>query len=276
MKTPCVFVTGIWKSGNHLVYSALNELGIEGPFNGIAAHLIYGRFSMAKRLLRGSAQGIDIGLETEVRIRPSYIQYTVRKLRGRILGGHAAYSPELVALMRSEGARMIVIRRDPRDMLISFADWIEGRPDNYLYAEFGSLSREHRVAKLLHGDRARRIRPFTEVLARSEGWLSEAGDVLVINFEDLVGPKGGGTIRRQATALRQLCDHLGRAMPGDPEWIDRIYGNSLTFNQGQVQRWRELQSPELKAEIADLLAEPMRRWGYAPHVEDFSRVREQE
>ena len=267
-RSNCIFVTGIWKSGNHLVYTALNKLGIEGPFNGIAAHLIYGRFRMAKRLFRGSAQGIDIGLETEVRIRPCYIQYTVRKLHGRILGGHAAYSPELVALMRSEGARMIVIRRDPRDMLISFADWIERRPDNYLYAEFGSLSREHRVAKLLHGDRARRIRPFTEVLARSEGWLTEAADVLVMNFEDLVGPKGGGTIERQATALGELCDHLGRAMPHGPEWLDGIYGNSLTFNKGQVQRWRELQSSDLKSEIVEILAEPMRRWGYGPDVKN--------
>ncbi|KFE33432.1 hypothetical protein [Thioclava atlantica] len=51
-------MTGIWKSGNHLVYSALNELGIEGPFNGIAAHLLFGRGKTAKRLLRGSASGI--------------------------------------------------------------------------------------------------------------------------------------------------------------------------------------------------------------------------
>lgn len=276
MKLPCVFVTGIWKSGNHLVYSALNELGIEGPFNGIAAHLLYGRSKVAKRLLRGSAQGIDVGLETEARIRPAYIQYTLRRLRGRILGGHAAYSTELIALMRAEGALMIFIRRDPRDMLISFADWIGGRADNYLYAEFASLSREDRVAKLLRGDRAHRIRPFKEVLARAEGWLAEAGEVLVMNFEDLVGPKGGGTVERQTTALQELCDHIGCDMPDDPDWVDRIYGSSLTFNKGQVQRWRELQSLDLQTEIADLLAEPMRRWGYAPHVEDFSRVREQE
>ena len=49
---PCVFVTGIWKSRNHLAYSALNEMGVAGPFNGISAHLLFGRHQIAKRLIR--------------------------------------------------------------------------------------------------------------------------------------------------------------------------------------------------------------------------------
>ncbi len=68
MTTPCIFVTGVWKSGNHLAYSALNEMGVEGPFNGISGHLLFGRHAWLKRLLRcPRSQGdtLQVGLETD-------------------------------------------------------------------------------------------------------------------------------------------------------------------------------------------------------------------
>lgn len=71
----CVFVTGVWKSGNHLIYSALNQLGVEGPLNGFAAHLLFGQSKVSKRMLRGAlptGAAVDVGLETEVFIRPGY------------------------------------------------------------------------------------------------------------------------------------------------------------------------------------------------------------
>ncbi|KFE33443.1 hypothetical protein [Thioclava atlantica] len=260
----CIFVNGIWKSGNHLIYSAMNELGIEGPFGGIAAHLLFGRGKQIKRLIRGSANGIDVGLETEARVRPAYIHRTLRRLRGRIVGGHAAYSPELIAILRDERARMILIRRDPRDMLISFADWVCGRPDYFMHPDFVGLSREHRVARLLHGGvgAGYRQRPFAEVLARAEGWLTAGDDVLNVAFEDLIGPQGGGTHARQTSVLLAVSKHLGLVMPRDPGLAERIYGGSLTFNKGRSQRWRELDSADLQSEIAECLAPQLGRWGY--------------
>jgi hypothetical protein len=264
MTEKTVFVTGIWKSGNHLVYSALNELGIEGPFNGIAAHLLFGLGKTAKRLLRGSASGIDVGLETEARVRPGYIRHSLRKLRGKIIGGHAAFSPELLALLRAQSVHMIVIRRDPRDILVSFADWIDGRPDYFMRPDFAGLSREQKVARLIRGGAGRgyTLRPFSEVLTRAEGWLTAGNDVLNVSFEDLIGPKGGGELGRQAAAIAAICRHLGRPAPDDPELIERIYGGSLTFNKGRSQRWRDLKGDDLHAEIAECLAPHLSRWGY--------------
>lgn len=249
------------------MYSALNQLGIDGPYDGIAAHLVFGRYRWAKRLLRAAlpgAAGIDVGLETEARIRPSYIAATLRRLRGHIVGGHAAHSDALVALLCAERARIIVVRRDPRDILVSFADWICGRPDYFMHPDFAPLSREARVARLLNGGAGSgyQLRPFTEVLELAEPWLFMAGDVLVVGFEELIGPNGGGSSKRQTAAVSAICDHLDLSTPEDSSWMERIYGGTLTFNKGRIQRWRELESSDLQSEINEMLAPYVVRWGY--------------
>lgn len=267
-----VFVTGVWKSGNHLVYSALNQLGVEGPFNGIAANLLFGRGQTIKRIIRGSLPmtcGIDIGLETGARIRPGYLRKTLRRLHGRIVGGHAAYSDEFMFLLRDEGARIISIRRDPRDVLISFADWIGERPDYFMYQDFVDLNREERVVRLLRGGPGSgyTLVPFTEVLRRARPWLKVELGILPVAFEDLVGPMGGGTQSRQLAVLDALCSHLELTPPAEPEWATRIYGGSRTFNEGRVGRWRELGSNDLKDEIKERLGESLVSWGYATGAE---------
>lgn len=262
-----IFVNGIWKSGNHLVYSALNELGIKGPYNGFAAHLLFGRGKLAKRLTRGAlpgSGGIDVGLETEAVIRPGYLQHSLRRFSGSIVGGHAAYSDEFLRLLRGESARIIAIRRDPRDILVSFADWIESRPDYFLSKDFRGLTREARVEKLLRGGYGSgyKLRPFTKVLQLAQPWIEANHCALVVSFEDLVGPKGGGSRERQHRTLARMCEHLGLSMQIDQCLIDRVYGGTLTFNQGRSERWLELNSSDLRSEIDENLREHLRLWGY--------------
>lgn len=266
-----IFVTGVWKSGNHLVYSALNQLGIEGPFNGFAAHLLFGRGKVVKRAIRGAwplTTGIDVGLETEARIRPGYLRSSIRRLRGRIVGGHAAYSEALLDLLLEEGARIVTIRRDPRDVLVSFADWIGERPDTYLHRDFAHLDREERILLLLRGGRGSgyHLHPFEDVLTRAAGWL-KAPPGLQVAFEDIVGAKGGGTTAAQANAVRALHAHIGAEKPLTDVDPTRIYGGSLTFNKGRIARWRELGSRDLRDELKERLAAHLPAWGYAADEE---------
>jgi hypothetical protein len=259
----CIFVNGVWKSGNHLVYSALNELGVRGPFNGIAAHLLFGRHKLIKRLVRGDRFGVDVGLETEAKIRPGYVTYELRRLRGRIMGGHAAYSHQLERLVNAEDAKIIIIRRDPRDILMSFADWIASRPDYFLHSDFAELGRHERIRLLLRGGQGSgyRIRPFTEVLTLAEGWLKVPG-ALQISFEDLVGAQGGGDSEVQARIVAGLHEHVRPPKPMAEVEIDKIYGGTLTFNKGHSKRWVELDSPALVHEIQDKLGPHLEKWGY--------------
>ena len=266
MTASCIFVTGIWKSGNHLAYSALNALGIPGPVNGIAAHLVFGRHAWAKRLLRGPhtrGDGIQVGLETEAFVSRRYIASEVRRLTGKIMGGHAAYSAELAKLMTDGGAQMICIRRDPRDIVVSFADWIGSRPDYFLHPAFAPLSREERVRLLLRGGEldVARLCPFPDVLRLAEGWLS-AENVLQVSFEELIGPAGGGDAAAQIRALAALHTHSGAPKPLEDVDKASIYGASLTFNKGRSQRWRELADPFLVEEIEETMGPHLGVWGY--------------
>lgn len=265
--SPCIFVTGIWKSGNHLAYSALNELGIEGPFNGISGHLLHGRHAWAKRLIRsprGTADAVQVGLETNVEVSRRYIARQTKRLSGKILGGHAAHTQKLEQTLRDAGARMICIRRDPRDILVSFADWIGSRPDFYLHNDFVGLSRDARIEKLLHGGTGSGydLTPFTQVLEHAEGWLS-APEVLQISFEELIGVDGGGNRTAQETMVAKLHSHVSAPKPLSEVNINNIYGGTLTFNKGRSQRWRELENNSLVTEIETTFGPYLKRWGYA-------------
>lgn len=265
-ESPCIFVTGIWKSGNHLAYAALNELGVTGPFNGISAHLVFGRHQWLKRLLRqshGGSTAVQVGLETDAFVSRRYIAGAARKLSGRILGGHAAHSLELEATLKEAGARMICIRRDPRDILVSFADWIGSRPDFYMHRDFAQLSRDERILRLLRGGAGTGyvLNPFSEVLRRGEGWL-HASDVLQVSFEELIGTRGGGDTSAQEKTVRDLHAHVQPPKPFDEVKLEKIYGGTLTFNQGRKKRRKDIENPELVAEIEQTLAPHIQRWGY--------------
>ncbi|NRB18480.1 MAG: hypothetical protein HRU33_13150 [Rhodobacteraceae bacterium] len=265
-QNPCIFVTGVWKSGNHLAYSTLNELGIEGPFNGISAHLLFGRYRWIKRAMRQAWRSndvVNVGLETDAFVKRSYIAASVHKLSGRILGGHAAYSPELEGVLEEAGTRMICIRRDPRDILVSFADWIGTRPDFYLHRDFANLSRNGRIVKLLRGGKGTgyHLNSFSEVLARSEGWLNSP-NVLQISFEELIGDRGGGNSSSQARTVAAIHDHVRSPKPMDTVNFEKIYGGTLTFNKGRKQRWRELESQSLITEINEVLGPQIAIYGY--------------
>ncbi len=105
---------------------------------------------------------------------------------------------------------MIVIRRDPRDILVSFADWIDGRPDYFMHPDFAGLTREQKVARLIRGGAGKRLRlrPGGGNLARAEGWLTAGRRPTVhekVSFEDLIGPRGGTLDRRGNGGRRDLA-----------------------------------------------------------------------
>ena len=160
---------------------------------------------------------------------------------------------------------MVCIRRDPRDILVSFADCIGKRADFYMHCDFAPLSRENRVRLLLRGGytSAGPLLPFPELLRRGAGWL-EVPDVLQVSFENLVGPAGGGDAQLQAAAVAAIHAHVGAPVPLADLDAAAIYGGTLTFNKGNSGRWRELDDAALVAEIETTLGPQLGPWGYAP------------
>jgi hypothetical protein len=106
----------------------------------------------------------------------------------------------------------------------------------------------------------RRLRPLAERYGRFLGW-ERAGGAVMVRFEDLVGPEGGGSEEARRLAVGRVAKHLG--VPVEERTIglvgENLFGAGRTFRRGQIGGWREEFSAEheraLEEEVGPLLVE---------------------
>jgi hypothetical protein len=81
---------------------------------------------------------------------------------------------------------------------------------------------------------------------------------MMVKFEDLVGPKGGGSAEAQRRTVEQVARHVG--LEPDERLMrtveENIFGESKTFRKGQIGGWREEFSEE-HARAAREIAGPL-------------------
>jgi hypothetical protein len=103
-----------------------------------------------------------------------------------------------------------------------------------------------------------------EILDHMTGWLdSEA--CLVVRFEDLVGPEGGGEEATQMVTLKTMYDYIG--LDVDEAWMkklrDRLFSASTpTFRRGAIGGWRDHFDDETRALFKRVAGEALVRYGY--------------
>ena len=73
-------------------------------------------------------------------------------------------------------------------------------------------------------------------------YLSKSS-IYLVRFENLVGPKGGGSKQKQIHELRSLAQFLEYEEKKFEKIADRLWGNSPTFSIGKIGRWREEMNP---------------------------------
>ena len=93
----------------------------------------------------------------------------------------------------------------------------------------------------------------------------------IARFENLVGPKGGGTKENQLKELRNLSHFLEH--PCEDEKIetvaDLLWGSSPTFRIGKIGEWKKLMTPNqillyktfYQEELEYLKYEKNKQWG---------------
>ena len=90
---------------------------------------------------------------------------------------------------------------------------------------------------------------------------SNSSDNLLLKFEDLVGPNGGGTKNQQRKALSQIIKHLGIEESYNENDLDFLgaasFGKTSTFRKGSIGRWKsemsELERIMSKEYLLDVL-----------------------
>lgn len=198
-------------------------------------------------------------------------RWLARRL-GRVSGGqfvtaHCVHTPELAGLLREQGMRTVCILRDPRAVAVSQMHYIKRLKKHPIHAAFLALPTDaERLMFSIRGGElgGRRMLPLDERYRRFSGWASEEGAV-VVRFEDLVGPRGGGSEEAQRRAVGRVAAHLGVA--ADEGTLERvgtgIFGTGQTFRKGTIGGWREEFGEEHARAAEEVAGRLLAELGYA-------------
>lgn len=273
-----VLVTTVPKCGKNLLMTFLSSLKLERVFRDsdtvdLASHL-QARWLLRDRadrharadleaFLSGTAPAFERGLAALVSLPDdSFVQ------------GHFAYDPELHQRARAAGLTIVFLYRDPRACLASMAHFLveRGEPESWV-PRLARQDLPSALRLLLSGDEV--VAPFEDVYAPYEGWRGAEG-VVRLRFEDVVGPRGHGSLVRQIAGLTGLADEMG--WQGSPwkllEAVDRAFHPGVgTFRRGTIDGWREDLADLTETEGRRSLEALAHRWGYpvdGPTVEPMS------
>ena len=257
-----IFINSLPKSGTHLLAKTVELFGYQEHFAGDAklddparvTPLFINYREIKDALTRdgkaplATAKGaVAVGTLTPVYVDPATFGHWLAALApGRYLLGHVMYSPALRPLLADLGYRHLFILRDPRAVVVSLLDFIletRGMPrPHFLQADFRAMTLAARLAFILEGGRAPlagvTTQGFAAVYRGLLAWEADP-DCLVVRFEDLVGPQGGGSAERQFVAIAQIARHLGYRVDEAAAHMAKIFDPaSRTFRTGQIDGWQ--------------------------------------
>jgi len=245
-------------------------LGIRRPEDvlGIGPHLVEGgRFPPARRFLRGRGEKVTVGV-----VSPR--QISRRWLAGRLAGvpeggfvtAHCIYTPELAGLFHEGGMKTVCILRDPRDVAVSQMHYLKQLKNHFAHEEYMALpsDRERLMVSIRGGELGGQgLQPLAERYGRFLGW-ERAGGAVMVRFEDLVGPEGGGSEEAQRLAVGRVAMHLG--VPVEERTIglvgESLFGAGRTFRKGQIGGWREEFTDEHEQALEEAAGPLLAELGY--------------
>ncbi len=264
--SPRLFFTSVPKAGKNLVYSFLAAVGFQrhGLRREPAIHFCEQPWFGSSRC----TYALPAPEPGEAERLPQEWKRFLAGLddfpAGQAHHHHFPFHAGLASALDARGVPKALLIRDPRDILVSMADYllVQAKPA-HLAARFAGLERPALIERLFTGDDV--LVPFCDYLASFEGWRRDPG-TLTLRFEDLVGARGGGDDSWQSAAFTRLARHAG--MEENPALVqhgaERAFNPKAgTFFRSRIGRWREegqssvqavLSAPDLRAWVG--------RWGY--------------
>jgi hypothetical protein len=258
-----VLVNSVPKSGTNLLSRVLSlypQIGFSGVHLGsrsVGCYL-WRHWGISLHLFDGAREWfgkneLPVGVDL-----PHYSsKNSVHKKLSRVAPGyfataHLPYSALALELLKELDYRLLIMIRDPRDVVVSLAHYVVRRRNHPLHRVFCALSQEERFLAAINGIEVHGI-CLQELSARFDSvlrWIDET-ECLVVRFEDLIGKAGGGSDRRQFAQILQIGAFLGLAHDDfDADYIARnaFSSSSMTFRKGQIGSWRdELGSEHVQA-----------------------------
>jgi len=262
-----VFINSIPKAGTNLVAKCLDLAGFLQ-----AAHIggkevksriarLFRRF--LDRPLIGS--GYIVGINFPREVRRSKVNTLLKATQDRrYITAHVGYTEDMICAVKRYGFRVIVVVRDPRAVVASMVPYVLRSRGHPLHALFLNLKVEERYRIAYEGYTDEKLF-FPSIATRYlavEPWVKDK-DVLVVKFEDFVGPKGGGSDDKQTETLKQICSHIGIPLGLIPKIKQELFGpGRSTFRKGQTDLWKEEIPMGLQERMNLELKYMLERWDY--------------
>lgn len=254
---PRVIANSIPKAGTHLLMSTLDAVpGLR--FSGM--HFGYGELTSPE--------------EVSARRRLADLDKAIGRLgTAQYMMGHIRCRPEVVALLAARGCRNLVCIRDPRDIALSWAMFLKSNTRHPLHARLMATYPD--FDDLLQvvitgapsgqngGPNGPELPSLSNHLDRYLGWLDEP-DSCVVRYEDLIGPRGGGSEDAQLAAVERILQFIGAAKAEQAAVADSVYSTtSATFRRGQIGSWRAEMPARHQALIQERCGDQLQALGYS-------------
>lgn len=175
-------------------------------------------------------------------VKPSFFAKKTQHAKHWIT--HAIYNKEFEPFLNNKESAIFFIYRDPRDQIISSAHFILSYPHHPYRAEGKLFSFDDLISALIQTSNFYKYHGFpcdniSDLYQHYMPWLS-APHICVIQFEDLIGPRGGGNSEKQFETIKKMASHMGIAISDKriKNVAHNLFGGTDTFRKGQIGAWK--------------------------------------
>lgn len=269
---PRVLLNGPPKSGTHLLSDCLSLMP-KMMFSG--RHFALTDFFVDSKM--HSRARLD-GLGPYPALQELRLARFLRQCpQGMFVTAHARFHPVLKALINDLQFKQVLLLRDPRDVVVSHAFYVQREPLHFHNRYFTDTlkSDDERIMATIRGfgpdasNGGAPLLPIGESFAGFIPWLNEPS-TLAIRFEDLIGSQGGGDGERQLAAIEAIGDFVGRPVDrGQAGHVaQKMYGKgSLTFRKGQAGDWRNHFTEAHRHAFKEVAGDMLIKLGYERDME---------
>lgn len=169
--------------------------------------------------------------------------------------------------------RYIFIRRDPRDVIISYYFMLKDRPQHPLFTLFsrsqtsGTAIAIESLIKAMHITRLN----MPDIYFRMyEGWLSN-NRTLCCKYENLIGALGNEDENSQLQEIKKIINWIGVKDNQLPGGLSGVVENISTpkvnkqghFRDGTTKQWKKIFNNRTKDTFKEYYPNLVERWGYS-------------
>jgi sulfotransferase 6B1 len=251
---PRVCAISLPKSGTHLLTSLLGHLpkmmfsGLHVDLGAYVTPAALGSRAVEVRALRGKLTSVQ---------------------HGQFMTGHLPAIPEVADALGELEFAILLIVRDPRDVMVSLAHYLASDPSHHFHRRLAPIALPDRLSALITGFPADStspgLPPIGDRLALYQPWLTNPA-VCVVRFEDLVGPDGEGSRADQIAITKRVADWVRRPLTDEQarRIADRIWSpRSSTFRDGRSGGWRDVFTDDHRRTFDHQAGALMEALGYA-------------